>query len=169
MMVDPAVSPHQSEHQGATYHFCSARCREKFIANPSSYLEPKSAAAPKAVVEGVIYTCPMHPQIRQVGPGNCPICGMALEPEDTSAVTAPSHELADMSRRLWIGLVLSVPVVALEMGGHLTDLHMLLGRPLSNWIQFVLASHSYFVVKKLFLIAQEKALIPRKPSSSAPC
>ena len=90
--------------------------------------------------EGVIYTCPMHPQIRQLGPGTCPICGMTLEPEVATAATGPSAELADMTRRFWIGLVLTMPVLALEMGGHLTNLHMLLGAQVSNWIQLVLAT-----------------------------
>ncbi|WP_168879372.1 copper-translocating P-type ATPase [Rhizobium sp. P28RR-XV] len=90
--------------------------------------------------EGVIYTCPMHPQIRQLGPGTCPICGMTLEPEVATAATGPSAELMDMTRRFQIGLVLTVPVLALEMGGHLTNLHMLLGAQLSNWIQLMLAT-----------------------------
>ncbi|NKJ08180.1 Cu+-exporting ATPase [Rhizobium sp. SG741] len=90
--------------------------------------------------EGVIYTCPMHPQIRQLGPGTCPICGMTLEPEVATAATGPSAELVDMTRRFWIGLVLTMPVLALEMGGHLTNLHMLLGAQVSNWVQLVLAT-----------------------------
>ena len=90
--------------------------------------------------EGTIYTCPMHPEIRQVGPGSCPICGMALEPVTVTAETGPNPELVDMTRRFWIGVVLAVPVVALEMGGHLTNLHMLLGQQLSNWLQLVLAT-----------------------------
>jgi len=90
--------------------------------------------------ESVIYTCPMHPQIRQLGPGTCPICGMTLEPEVATAATGPSAELVDMTRRFWIGLVLTMPVLALEMGGHLTNLHMLLGAQVSNWIQLVLVT-----------------------------
>jgi Cu+-exporting ATPase len=82
----------------------------------------------------------MHPQIRQAGPGACPICGMALEPEIATAEAGPNPELIDMTRRFWIGLILSAPVMALEMGGHLTNLHMLLGKNLSNWIQFALAT-----------------------------
>ena len=89
---------------------------------------------------GTIYTCPMHPEIRQVGPGNCPICGMALEPVVATADSGPNPELLDMTRRFWIGLALAIPVAALEMGGHLTNLHMLLGQTLSNWIQLVLAT-----------------------------
>lgn len=90
--------------------------------------------------EGVIYTCPMHPQVRQIGPGNCPICGMALEPEVVTAETGPSAELIDMRRRFWIGLVLTVPVLALEMGSHLTNLHMLIDSQTSNWLQLVFAT-----------------------------
>src|SRR5215469_6833199 len=98
------------------------------------------ARTPPPAPDGTIYTCPMHLQIRQVGPGVCPICGMALEPELASAEAAPNAELADMTRRFWIALVLTLPVFALEMGGHLTNLHMLLGQNWSNWLQFVLAT-----------------------------
>jgi len=92
------------------------------------------------VPEGTIYTCPMHPQVRQVGPGFCPICGMALEPELAAGEAAPNPELADMRRRFWTGLVLTLPVLSLEMGGHLTNLHMLLGQTWSNWLQFIFAT-----------------------------
>ncbi|EJJ26572.1 copper-transporting P-type ATPase [Rhizobium sp. CF142] len=94
----------------------------------------------QGVPDGTIYTCPMHPQIRQIGPGNCPICGMTLEPVVATAETGPSEEYRDMQRRFWVGLVLSLPVLALEMGGHLTNLHMLLGPQTSNWLQMGLAT-----------------------------
>ncbi|MDP9630355.1 UNVERIFIED_ORG: Cu+-exporting ATPase [Ensifer adhaerens] len=103
-------------------------------------LERGSDAAVPGQAEGAIYTCPMHPQVRQIGPGNCPICGMTLEPEVVTAETGPSAELIDMKRRFWIGLVLTMPVLALEMGGHLTNLHMLLGAQTANWLQLVLAT-----------------------------
>ncbi|RVP99639.1 copper-transporting P-type ATPase [Sinorhizobium meliloti] len=93
-----------------------------------------------ALTEGVIYTCPMHPQVRQIGPGNCPICGMVLEPEVVSAETGPSPELIDMRRRFWIGLALTIPVLVLEMGGHLFDLHMMVSLQTSNWLQLVFAT-----------------------------
>jgi Cu+-exporting ATPase len=99
---------------------------------------PKSSPPPLA--EGAIFTCPMHLQIRQVGPGFCPICGMALEPELPAAEAPLNPELADMTRRFWVALALALPVVALEMGGHLTNLHVLLGQKSSNWLQFVLAT-----------------------------
>ncbi|WP_137044068.1 heavy metal translocating P-type ATPase [Pseudolabrys sp. FHR47] len=137
MTVDPHTAKHKADHGGHPYYFCSAGCRTKFIANPAKYLGPRE---PEPVIEGAIYTCPMHPEIRQEGPGSCPICGMALEPEIATADTGPNPELVDFTRRFWIGLVLTLPVLALEMGGHLTNLHMLLGKTMSNWIQFVLAT-----------------------------
>ena len=139
MDVDPHTAKHRADHAGRTYYFCSARCRERFVADPAKFLA-EDTAKPEPVPEGTIYTCPMHPEIRQVGPGSCPICGMALEPVTVTAETGPNPELVDMTRRFWIGVVLAVPVVALEMGGHLTNLHMLLGQQLSNWLQLVLAT-----------------------------
>ena len=139
MDVDPHTAKHRADNAGRTYYFCSARCRERFVADPAKFLAAE-ATKPEPVPEGTIYTCPMHPEIRQVGPGSCPICGMALEPVTVTAETGPNPELVDMTRRFWIGVVLAVPVVALEMGGHLTNLHMLLGQQLSNWLQLVLAT-----------------------------
>jgi Cu+-exporting ATPase len=138
MTVDPTTSKHRLDYRGETYHFCSAGCRSKFAATPQQYLDKSQ---PKAdVPEGTIYTCPMHPQIRQVGPGSCPICGMALEPEVASLDAAPNPELADMTRRFWIGLVLALPAVVLEMGGHLVGGHGWIDQTLSNWIQFAVAT-----------------------------
>jgi len=138
MTVDPATSPHHAEHSGRHYHFCSAGCREKFIASPAKYLAPQ---APVEAPEGTVWTCPMHPEIRQDHPGACPICGMALEPEMVTADSGPSPELADMTRRFWVGLALSLPVLALEMGAHLIPaLHHLVPMRLSVWIQLVLAT-----------------------------
>src|SRR6266853_141903 len=138
MSVDPAKSPHRFDYRGETYHFCSAGCRTKFAADPQTYLDETTPKA--AVPEGTIYTCPMHPQIRQVGPGSCPICGMALEPEVASLDAPPNPELADMTRRFWVGLVLALPAVVLEMGGHLAGGHGLIDQSLSNWIQLVFAT-----------------------------
>jgi Cu+-exporting ATPase len=139
MSVDPHTTPHRHTHQGQPYYFCSAGCRTKFAADPARYLSPTASSAPP-VPAGTIYTCPMHPEIRQVGPGACPICGMALEPELVSAESGPSPELVDMTRRFWAGLVLSLPVVALEMGGHLVDLHGVLSQSTSNMLQFIFAT-----------------------------
>jgi Cu+-exporting ATPase len=143
MKVDPAASKHRFDYRGETFHFCSVGCRTKFAADPKTYLDkanPQAKASHADVPEGTIYTCPMHPQIRQVGPGNCPICGMALEPEVASPDAGPNPELADMTRRFWIGAVLSVPPVVLEMGGHLVGSHGWIDPTLSNWIQLVFAT-----------------------------
>jgi Cu+-exporting ATPase len=139
MDVDPHTAKHRATHDGHPYYFCSNGCREKFLADPQKYLT-KASAKPAPVDASAIYTCPMHPEIRQVGPGSCPICGMALEPVLASAESGPNHELIDMTRRFWIGLVLTVPVFALEMGGHLTGLDHLIARVHSNRIQFALAT-----------------------------
>jgi Cu+-exporting ATPase len=141
MSVDPHKSTLKADHGGRTYYFCSPGCQAKFIANPLKYLDSQQAkAAVEPVPEGTIYTCPMHPEIRQVGPGSCPICGMALEPLLVTADSGPNPELIDMTRRFWIGLVITLPVLALEMGGHVTNLHMLLGKQTSNWLQLLLAT-----------------------------
>jgi len=141
MTVDPATTPHHADHAGTAYHFCSAGCRTKFIADPAKYVHPKPTLRAEPVAVGTIYTCPMHPQIRQIGPGSCPICGMALEPETPSAEAGPNPELVDFTRRFWIGLVLTLPVVVLEMGGHLTGMiHLVGGAQVGNWLQLALAT-----------------------------
>jgi Cu+-exporting ATPase len=141
MSVDPATAKHKAEHGGKMFFFCSAGCREKFAADPARFLAaPMQAPAPNSVPSGAIYTCPMHPEIRQDHPGSCPICGMALEPEIATEASGPSAELVDMTRRFWIALALSIPVFALEMGGHLADLHQLAPEELSNWVQLALAT-----------------------------
>ena len=141
MKVDLATSKHRLEHHGQTFHFCSAGCRTKFEADPDKYLRPEKATAPTAAQKAAIYTCPMHPDIRQQGPGNCPICGMALEPLEVTAEAAPNHELMDMTRRFWVGLALTLPVFVLEMGGHIgLGLHHFVSPRLSTWIQFLLTT-----------------------------
>ncbi|MBP1807022.1 Cu+-exporting ATPase [Rubellimicrobium aerolatum] len=141
MMVDPATTSHHAEHEGRTYHFCSAGCRQKFVAQPEAYLHP----APHAAVPGpkdVIYTCPMHPQIEQVGPGTCPICGMALEPKVATLSEGPSEEYLDMRRRFVVSAILTVPLVLVAMGRHLVlaEVHALVSASALNWIELALAT-----------------------------
>ena len=140
MAVDPATARHQFRHSGRRYIFCSAGCRAKFESDPERYLKP-TARPERQAAPGTIWTCPMHPEIRQDHPGACPICGMALEPETVSLDSGPSAELVDMSRRFWIALALALPVFLLEMGGHLVPaLHHLIPQGLSVWIQLMLAT-----------------------------
>jgi Cu+-exporting ATPase len=137
MSVDPQTAKHRFAYKGQDYFFCSGRCRERFAAEPDKFLQPKrpEPAAPA----GSVYTCPMHPEVKQVGPGACPICGMALEPEQVSLDDAPDPELIDMTRRFWIALGLTLPVFVIEMGGHL-GLMQLLPQNWANWISFALAT-----------------------------
>jgi P-type Cu+ transporter len=142
MKVDPAKTQHRHSHKNHDYFFCSAGCRGKFIVDPAKYLNSEAAKSEPAAPPGTIYTCPMHPQIRQVGPGSCPICGMALEPSTVTAEAAPNQELTDMTRRFWIGAALAVPPVVLEMGAHFPglNLHHYIAPEVSAWIEFLLAT-----------------------------
>ena len=139
MSVDPHTAKHRADHDGHPYHFCSARCREKFVADPAAYLgERKPAPAAPA---GAIYTCPMHPEVQQVGPGSCPKCGMALEPMMPSLDEDDGGELGAMTRRFRWLLALTLPVFALAMGPHLFGWH--LPAPwdrVAAWVEAVLAS-----------------------------
>ncbi len=121
MRVDPATAKYQADHAGKTWYFCGARCRDKFIAEPARYLE-KQPAAEVVAPAGAIYTCPMHPEIQQVGPGNCPICGMALEPMlPTSDVD--DSELRAVRRKFFISAAFAIPLLLIAMGPHLFGLH----------------------------------------------
>lgn len=140
MTVNPGAARHISEHAGRAYYFCSGGCKAKFEADPARYLEPDKASPPPAAAPDAIYTCPMHPEIQQVGPGSCPICGMALEPMVATADAGPNHELIDMTRRFWGGAALALPVFLLEMGGHLFGWTHVIGQQTSNWVQAALAT-----------------------------
>ena len=130
-----------AEHAGTTYWFCNPGCRERFIADPARFLKPPAAPASTSGNDTRIYTCPMHPEVRQVGPGSCPKCGMALEPLEVTADEGPNHELVDMTRRFWGSLVLTVPVLALAMGEMLVPaLVSALGPIAWLWSQVVLST-----------------------------
>ncbi len=158
MTVNPHAGKPRADYQGHTYYFCCAGCRTKFVADPQKYL---GAREPEPVVAGAIYTCPMHPQIRQVGPGACPICGMALEPEIATAEVGPNPELADMTRRFWIGLVLALPVMVLEMGGHFAGPHEWVDPTLSNYVQFAFATPVVLWAGWPFFVRGAQSLVTR--------
>ena len=124
-------------HDGNAYYFCSTRCVEKFRADPAQYLDAGSARAPVTAPAGTVYTCPMHPEIQQAGPGSCPLCGMALEPMMPSLDEQESPELVDFRRRFWWTLPLSVTVFALAMSGHFL---FPAGLPNQNLIELVLSA-----------------------------
>jgi P-type Cu+ transporter len=122
MSVDPAVVRHRTDYAGDRYFFCSANCREKFTDEPARYIPSPRVGAPgtdaRTKACAVLWTCPMHPQIVRKEPGNCPICGMALEPMTPTAGDTVSPELRDMTRRFWVGVALSVPLLAMAMAEH---------------------------------------------------
>lgn len=141
-----AQSLHVAQYQGAAVYFCCAGCKAKFLADPTKYAAETvtTAASPppsrKAREAEVINTCPMHASIRQLGPGSCPICGMALEPVDAAADGGPNPELIELSRRFWIGAPLALLILALAMGPEIAGFAMLGDAPWSQWVQFALAT-----------------------------
>ncbi|MBS0275628.1 MAG: heavy metal translocating P-type ATPase [Proteobacteria bacterium] len=160
MTVDSQKTMHHAEHDGVVYYFCSAGCLAKFIADPEKYLINR-ASKPEPAPEGTIYTCPMHPEVRQDHPGSCPICGMALEPLIVTRNSTPNHELADMTRRFWMGVVLALPVVALGMGGELFGLHRFISGTASAWFQFALATPVVFWAGWPFFVRGWQSLLTR--------
>jgi P-type Cu+ transporter len=146
MNVDPAVVRHRADYAGGRYFFCSAKCRDKFTAEPARYIPSPRVGAPETVARttdgAVLWTCPMHPQIVRKEPGNCPICGMALEPMTPTAGDTASPELRNMTRRFWVGVALSLPLLAMAMADHFDKpaLDALLSPRVAVWVQLALAT-----------------------------
>ena len=161
MRVDPASAKHSAEFAGKTYYFCSAGCREKFLAEPRRYVGEAPAEAAPSAPAGTIYTCPMHPEVRQVGPGSCPICGMALEPVTPAAETGPNPELADMTLRFWVAVALAIPVAGLEMAGHVVNLDAIVNPQTTNWIQLVLATPVVLWAGWPFFVRGARSIVSR--------
>ena len=165
MAVDPAATSHHATHAGTEYHFCSARCRERFLAEPARYLdapptEGRTAPAPAAVA-GAMYTCPMHPQVRQPGPGTCPICGMALEPELPTLEEDENPELRDFGRRFLWTLPLTVAVLAIAMLGHRLPG---LGATARSWLELALSAPVVLWAGWPFFVRCARSLRLRSPN-----
>jgi Cu+-exporting ATPase len=141
MHVDPVATLHHAEHDGAQFHFCSAGCRAKFLADPVKYVNgrPEEAANASPPRHGALWTCPMHPEIRRDQPGTCPICGMALEPAEPTADDGPNPELVDFTRRFWVSAILAVPLLLISMGAEMMGLH-LVPMDWSPWVQLMLTA-----------------------------
>jgi Cu+-exporting ATPase len=137
MTVSPGTAAGSYRYKGENYYFCSNGCETKFKAHPERFLNPQP---PEDLPRDVEYTCPMHPEIVQIGPGSCPICGMALEPKEISLDDQPDPELIDMKRRFWISAVLTLPVFLLAMGEMLPGFHTYLSPQISIWVQFILST-----------------------------
>ena len=140
MSVEPDTAAGKYAFNGETFYFCSQGCLNKFKQNPAGFLGKEREEKAVAESEGIEYTCPMHPEIVQIGPGSCPKCGMALEPMVMTLDDAPDPELVDMTRRFWVCTALTIPVVALAMGEMLPNFHEFVSPSTSIWIQFVLAT-----------------------------
>jgi Cu+-exporting ATPase len=160
MSVEPAKTPHHATHDGVEYHFCNPRCREKFIADPGRYLAPPSDP-PTEALPGTIHTCPMHPQVRQAGPGTCPICGMALEPEMPSLDEEENPELRDFSRRFWWTLPLAAATMLLAMSGDALGIADARTR---TWIELVLATPVVLWAGWPFLVRCVQSIRNRSPN-----
>ena len=144
MTISPADSVGEVEHGGHTYYFCNDSCLERFKANPHHFVGPateRSASHVPADADAE-YTCPMHPEVRQKGPGSCPICGMALEPVNVSLEEQPNEELEDMTRRFRWSLALTVPILLVMVDEFLPGhpLHARIDARLLNWIELALAT-----------------------------
>ncbi len=163
MTVQRATARHMARHDGERFYFCSGHCQARFEASPEEFLGPRSG--PEPAPEGVKYTCPMDPEIVRDAPGDCPICGMALEPMMPSADAGPNPELADFRRRLWIGAPLGLATLVLEMGGHLgLPMAEWLGPLLHVWLQFLLATPVVVWVALPFFKRGWASVINRSPN-----
>ena len=168
MTVDPATAQHRIAHAGTSYLFCCAGCRDKFAADPARYLAaqavPVPAPAPAApAAPGTLYTCPMHPEVRQDHPGACPKCGMALEPLTPTVESGENAELAEMRKRLWGSLALTLPILALAMPAYVPAWHFERVVPpfWSNWIQLVLATPNVLWAGSFFFTRGWRSVVNR--------
>src|SRR5579872_6410820 len=153
----------RTEYHGQTYYFCAPGCLAKFQADPERFLHPEPPPPPSAAEMDAIYTCPMHPEVRQKGPGACPLCGMALEPAMVTLDEGPNPELVDMSRRLWIAIAFGLPVMAYAMwtmvrGGHGA------GGGLANWLQLAAATPVVCYAGAPFFVRAWQSVLNRSPS-----
>ncbi|MDE1990991.1 MAG: heavy metal translocating P-type ATPase [Rhizobiaceae bacterium] len=165
MDVDRASARHFLKQDGEKFHFCSAGCKSKFEADPAAYRDG-NRPAPKPVPKGTLYTCPMHPEVVSDHPGDCPKCGMALEPMGVPAADeGPNPELIDFTRRLWISAGLSVPLLALSMGPMLgLPFRAWIGEPLATWIELVLATPVVLWAALPFFRRFWNSLVNRSPN-----
>lgn len=165
MTVDRATARHFLKHEGETFYFCSAGCKTKLEAEPGSYLDG-NRPAPKPVPKGTLYTCPMHPEVVSDHPGDCPKCGMALEPMGVSAADeGPNPELVDFTHRLWISAALSLPLLIISMGPMFgLPVRDWIGEPAATWVELVLATPVVLWAALPFFRRAWNSLINRSPN-----
>jgi len=164
MTVDTATAAYVTQHAGEEFHFCSAACRDKFVSDPEKYLEPQTEPEPMSA--GTQYTCPMHPEIIRDAPGDCPKCGMALEPMGVPDSDAgPNPELVDFTRRFWVSLALSIPLFVVAMGPMVgLPVRAWLGAQVATWIELVLATPVVLWAAMPFFQRGWKSIVNRSPN-----
>lgn len=165
MTVDRATARHLLKHEGEKFYFCSAGCKTKFEADPSAYLNGNKPT-PKAMPKGTLYTCPMHPEVISDHPGDCPKCGMALEPMGVPAADeGPNPELIDFTHRLWISAALSLPLLVISMGPMVgLPIRDWIGEPIATWIELVLATPVVLWAALPFFRRAWNSLVNRSPN-----
>jgi len=161
MTVDAATAKHHALHNGVNFAFCNANCKAKFDADPARYVTPKEALPLAPVTPGTIYTCPMHPQIRQPAPGNCPICGMTLEPLLPTLDEEDTSELDDLTQRFWWTLPLTLVVFVLAMTGHRL---MLFAPQTQSWMELFLATPVVLWGAWPFFVRGAESIVNRRPN-----
>ncbi|MDK4706031.1 heavy metal translocating P-type ATPase [Rhizobium sp. CNPSo 4062] len=165
MMVDRATARYFTKHEGEKFYFCSAGCKAKFEADPSAYLDGNKPT-PKPMPKGTLYTCPMHPEVISDHPGDCPKCGMALEPMGVPAADeGPNPELVDFTRRLRISAALSLPLLAISMGPMIgLPIRDWIGEPLATWVELLLATPVVLWAALPFFRRAWNSLVNRSPN-----
>jgi len=165
MSVAPGETAHRAEHAGETYHFCSEHCRVKFEEDPASYLEEREKPSARTRPgQDLVYTCPMHPEVEQEGPGDCPKCGMDLEPQTAAPTEESDADLRDMQRRFWISLSLTIPLLIISMSQHVGyDVAARLGAT-GRWLQFLLSTPVVLWAGALFFQRGYKSVLNRSPN-----
>ncbi|MGV1791725.1 heavy metal translocating P-type ATPase [Rhizobium sp. A37_96] len=165
MSVDRATARHFLKHEGEKFYFCSAGCKAKFEADPSAYLDGNRPAT-KPVPKGTLYTCPMHPAVVSDHPGDCPKCGMALEPMGVPAADeGPNPELVDFTRRLWISAALSLPLLVISMGPMIgLPMRDWIGEPFATWVELILATPVVLWAALPFFRRAWNSLVNRSPN-----
>lgn len=164
MSVDPRTAPAKTQYKGIEYFFCNPKCLQKFNADPEKYLSPKPSA--EKIDSNAMYTCPMHPEIHHKGPAACPKCGMALEPEEETLEEKPNPELIEMSRRFWISLFLSAPIIFIAMGHHISSkfIESIASMQTLHWFEFILATPVVLWCGWPFFVRCRQSIVNRSPN-----
>lgn len=163
MMINPANAAGSTVHDNQTYYFCHTNCQKRFQSDPERFLHPGSGSTPQTPTPGTRYVCPMDPEVVSDRPGSCPRCGMALEPETVGEEVGPNPELTEMTRRFWVGLSLTVPLLVISMGGMIPGTHTTHLVSL-NWIQLLLASPVVLWCGWPFFARAAHSVVQRSPN-----